>query len=88
MKITFSDSFNKDIAKLKDKNLNKKIVEAIEAIEKADSLNEIHNLKKLIGYKYHYRIRVGDYRLGIYIINDQIEIVRLLHRKEIYRYFP
>jgi len=34
-----------------------------------------------------YRIRIGDYRV-IYIINDQekiVEVVRVAHRREVYR---
>ncbi|WP_124971246.1 type II toxin-antitoxin system RelE family toxin [Aphanothece sacrum] len=35
-----------------------------------------------------YRIRVGDYRIGIEIQTDKIEMMRVLHRREFYRYFP
>jgi mRNA interferase RelE/StbE len=35
-----------------------------------------------------YRIRVGDYRIGIEISDNSIEIIRTMHRKEFYRYFP
>ncbi len=88
MEVIFSDSFNKDISKIRDKKLKGKILSVIEEIENAKSLSEIQNLGKLIGYKHHYRIRIGDYRFGIYNNNNQIEIARFLIRKEIYRYFP
>jgi mRNA interferase RelE/StbE len=35
-----------------------------------------------------YRIRSGDYRLGKIIEGGTATFVRLLHRSEIYRYFP
>jgi mRNA interferase RelE/StbE len=41
---------------------------------------------KLAGYKDHWRIRVGQYRV-IYIIDDQqktISITRVQHRKDVY----
>ena len=88
MEIVFLDSFNKDILKTKDKKLKEKIFEVIVEIENAQSLSEIRNLRKLTGYKYHYRIRVGDYRIGIYLHNNKIELVRFMHRKDIYTYFP
>ena len=40
------------------------------------------------GYANFYKIRFGDYRLGLQIINDRIICERVLHRKEIYGYFP
>ena len=40
------------------------------------------------GYSNRYRIRVGDYRIGIEISDNTVEVIRTLHRKEFYRYFP
>ena len=34
------------------------------------------------------RSRMGQYRIGFYYGNKTVELVRILHRKEIYRYFP
>lgn len=46
--------------------------------------------EKLQGYKDKYRIRLGDYRIGVEINNVDKLIVfrRIAHRKEIYRIFP
>jgi mRNA interferase RelE/StbE len=88
MEIVYLESFNKEILKIKDKNLKEKIADIIDEIENAQSITEIRNLKKLTGYKYHYRIRVGDYRIGIYFNNNKLELARFMHRKDIYKYFP
>jgi len=40
------------------------------------------------GFPGYFRIRVGDYRLGFSFHNDTVTLIRFLHRKEIYRYFP
>jgi mRNA-degrading endonuclease RelE of RelBE toxin-antitoxin system len=45
-------------------------------------------IKALIGSGNRYRIRIGDYRVGIEINGDTLELFRVLHRKEFYRYFP
>ncbi|MEH1829111.1 MAG: type II toxin-antitoxin system RelE/ParE family toxin [Nostoc sp.] len=45
------------------------------------------NLKKLQGYENAYRIRVGDYRIGIIFDGETVLFQRVLHRKDIYRYF-
>ncbi|NPA92437.1 MAG: type II toxin-antitoxin system RelE/ParE family toxin, partial [Chloroflexi bacterium] len=39
-------------------------------------------------YTSFYRIRLGDYRLGLEIEGDTVVFVRFLHRRDIYRYFP
>ncbi|WP_256973597.1 type II toxin-antitoxin system RelE/ParE family toxin [Nostoc sp. T09] len=49
---------------------------------------KISNIKKLKADGNYYRIRVGDYRIGFAEDEDMITFVRVLHRKEIYRYFP
>jgi len=54
----------------------------------ARSLAGIPNLKKLKGFKKHYRIRVGDYRAGVIIEGENVIFERLLHRKDIYKYYP
>lgn len=45
---------------------------------------------KLQGYEDYYRIRVGDYRIGLRLDFDRhlIEFRRVLHRSQIYRSFP
>jgi mRNA-degrading endonuclease RelE of RelBE toxin-antitoxin system len=40
------------------------------------------------GYTDRYCIRIGDYRVGIEVNGDVIEVMRVLHRREFYRYFP
>ncbi len=36
----------------------------------------------------YWRIKIGEYRLGLEKDGDKIILVRILHRKDIYRYFP
>lgn len=45
---------------------------------------------RLRGYKDYYRIRVGDYRIGLRLDLDRrlVEFRRVLHRSRIYRSFP
>ena len=88
MKVIFRDSFGKDLDRLKDKPLKEKIALVIEEIEKATSLSEVRNVKKLKGHKFYFRIRIGDYRLGIYMEKETVELVRFLNRKDLYKYFP
>ena len=87
--ITFyRTSFERDLKKIIDTKLLDSIAIAIENIEQAESINDIINLKKMSGYKTFYRIKINDYRLGITIDDNIVNVVRLLHRKDIYKLFP
>ncbi|MDQ3021100.1 MAG: type II toxin-antitoxin system RelE/ParE family toxin [Bacteroidota bacterium] len=88
MNVLIDRSFEKDSTKIKDKLLLNKIAECIDSVCNASGIQEIKSLKKLIGYTKEYRIRLGDYRLGILIEKDTVEFIRCLHRKDIYKYFP
>jgi mRNA interferase RelE/StbE len=80
--------FEKDTDKIKDKKILFKLVDVIEKVREADNLISIKNIKKLKGSNKFYRIRIGDFRIGIIIDNDIVEFIRILHRKDIYKYFP
>jgi mRNA interferase RelE/StbE len=88
VKVAFEASFEKDLKKVKDKNLLKHIKEVIDNVKQAKDVRDINQLSKLKGYETFYRIRVGDYRIGIDLADDKVIFTRILHRKEIYRYFP
>ena len=88
MRVEFKKSFARDLKKTKEKQLLQQIKEIIEEVEHAPSVEVINNLKQLKGGENYYRIRLGDYRIGLKLENDVVVFVRFLHRKEIYRYFP
>lgn len=88
MKLAFTNKFLKQVSKLKDKRLAKDIQTTIESTEAATSLSEIKNFKKLKGHKYFYRIRLGDYRIGIHFKDNEFTFAAIDNRKDIYKYFP
>jgi mRNA interferase RelE/StbE len=88
MTIKIDRSFEKDTNNIKDKALIKKVISCIEDVKNASSIIQIKEIKKLKGYKGYYRIRIGDYRVGLEVENDVVIFERFLHRKEIYKFFP
>ncbi len=88
MIVKIDKSFEKDSNKIKDKSILNKIASCVEQVRQSDKVSDITNLKKLKGFTNEYRIRIGDYRIGIIIKDNIIEFIRILHRKDIYRYFP
>lgn len=53
-----------------------------------DSITQSKKIEKMKGYHNYYKIRFGDYRVGIKVVGDRVILERALHRKDIYRYFP
>lgn len=88
MIIRIDSRFEKDTDKISNKNISEKIAQTIEEIRKCNHPREIRNLKKMQGGNQYYRIRMGDYRMGITIVADQVTFIRFLNRKDIYKYFP
>lgn len=88
MKVNFEAKFAKDLRNIKDGKFLIKIKELIIECKEAKSLAEIKNVKKLQGYDSFYRIRIGDYRVGLEALDDELVFARCLHRKDIYKYFP
>ena len=71
-----------------DKQVILKVEGIIESLRKAKLLSDVSGIKMLKGYKDCYRIRIGNYRLGLQLDDKVVWLARLMDRKEIYRYFP
>lgn len=44
-----------------------------------------HGVEKLKGYTHTYRIRTGDYRIVYEIGGEDVTIIAVRHRKDVYR---
>ena len=81
--IIFSTEAKKDVEKL-DSQIKKRLKKKFEEI--ALSINVKSSAKRLINFDdADYRIRVGDYRITFDLKDDVIAIVRIRHRKDVYR---
>jgi mRNA interferase RelE/StbE len=89
MKIEFEKSFYKSLEKVVNASISKKLISIIEQTEETTSIDKISSIKKLSGYKTFYRIRLGEYRIGIEFIKpDTVLFIIISHRKDIYNRFP
>ena len=46
------------------------------------------NIQRMRSNPNYWRIKIGDYRVGLEKDKDKVIFVRILHRKDIYKYFP
>ena len=88
MRTVFKSSFAKDLKSIRTKTVLEAVARLIEAVEAAQDLRAIPDVKKLKAKGNYYRIKLGDYRVGIILNKKEITFVRCLDRKEIYRFFP
>jgi mRNA interferase RelE/StbE len=88
LKILYHKNFLKDLASIPLKQRTKIEDFAFAQITKATSLQSIGNVEKLKGRNHYYKIRFGDYRVGLHFQADVLTFERVLHRKEIYRFYP
>jgi mRNA-degrading endonuclease RelE of RelBE toxin-antitoxin system len=89
MEVEYKPSFIKDFNKIKNRKEQEEIYNiCFKDIAAITHLSEIRNLKKIKGYENYFRIRKGDYRIGLKYDGDKIVFMRVLRRDHIYRYFP
>ncbi|MCE7061293.1 type II toxin-antitoxin system RelE/ParE family toxin [Dyadobacter sp. CY343] len=87
MKYEYARSFVKDTKKA-PQEIRSQLQSLVAHVMSSEHISQLANVKKMKGYSNAYRIRMADYRIGFLLEDDVLIFTRLLHRKEIYRYFP
>ena len=88
MELRIDKQFKKDTSKVKEAKTLAKLGLLLREWQSIERIQEIVNLKRIVGKKSYYRVRLGDYRIGIRLEGETLHIIRFLHRKDIYKYFP
>jgi len=88
MEIKIKKKFLKELSKLPNEYAD--IIEdfVFDMLPNYNNLSEIGKVEKMTGYKNYFKIRFGDYRIGLKKEGNIIVIETVKHRKEIYKYFP
>lgn len=87
MNVLYRTSFLRDLKKQRA-DYNAIYTLAFETLPTTNTLQELPQVKALTGHSGRYRIRLGNYRIGLEVTANTIELVRVLHRRDFYRYFP
>ena len=64
MEVSFDDSFNRDLRRIRDTALRRRVERAIGDVEAAPTISEIPGIERMRARGRFYRIRVGEYRIG------------------------
>jgi len=87
MTLGFRESFQRDLQNLQGQYVLRGLKLTIRQLEAAESLSDIGNLKQLNGHKKYFAIALGNYRLGLKLESNTAVLIRLLHYRELMRYY-
>ena len=89
MQLETRRSYMRDLRRIRDQSLLDRIERKISELEEANTITEVSNVKRLASPSGNdYRIRIGDYRLGVTVEGDLAILVRFGHRSDLYQSFP
>jgi mRNA interferase RelE/StbE len=88
VEIVINKRFLKDLADIPVRDIRRIEKFVFGDIKKFNSPYLIPNFSKLTGYDNYYKIRFGDYRAGIRIKDNVLVFERILHRRDIYKFYP
>ncbi len=88
MNVQYRKRFLKELAKIPSGTRLKIEQFVFHTLPQANTFNESGAIEKMQGYSSFYKIRFGSYRVGIRFEDNVCTLERVLHRKEIYRFFP
>ncbi|MCY7422991.1 MAG: type II toxin-antitoxin system RelE/ParE family toxin [Chitinophagaceae bacterium] len=74
MKVEIRRSFKKAVKKLPPR-VQPEVAEIISNIENPKNLREINNCKKMTGFKTVYRIKLQEYRIGLFYEKGNVELI-------------
>jgi mRNA-degrading endonuclease RelE of RelBE toxin-antitoxin system len=87
--LEYTKTFIKDFKKLKNTIWYQELFDfCFNDIDSIPDWFNTNDIKKIKGYDNYYRIRKGVYRIGIKLENNTITFVRILHRNDVYKFFP
>jgi len=88
MRLVFRKEFIKGLSAIRDPELADDIEHTLEELASCTELEVLTGIKKLQGHRDLYRIRVGDYRIGMKHSGNTVTVVCIYHRSEVYNHFP
>jgi len=88
MQVEFLSKFNRDLDRIHHQSVRKSIIKVIDEIRVARTLNEVSNIKKLKGFRSAFRIRLGEYRIGIFVDGLRLSLLVYYIEKKSIVTFP
>jgi mRNA interferase RelE/StbE len=88
MEVRYSKKFLKQLASVPS-DTRVKIEELVfNELTSASSISSLGKVEKMQGYHGFYKVRFGNYRVGLAIESEVVTVKTVMHRREIYKFFP
>ncbi|MEO0058752.1 MAG: hypothetical protein RLZZ312_399 [Bacteroidota bacterium] len=88
MEVVIMNSYLRSIKKTRNVDLLSELKATADIIVEAKNLTEILDVKKMSRADGFYRIKIGQFRLGIFVDNSTLQLIVFANRKDIYKKFP
>jgi mRNA-degrading endonuclease RelE of RelBE toxin-antitoxin system len=88
MKVIVRKRFISDVAVIRSPEITEEVKFTLQYIGKCKGVEEIHEFKILRGHKNFARIKLGDYRMGVWFSHQTIIFICFKHRSNVYSFFP
>ncbi len=88
MKVEYRKRFLKELSKIPSPI--RKEIETFIFVDYSSlkTILDTPKIERMKGYPDYFKVRLGSYRVGLKFEDDKLIFERVLHRKDIYRYFP
>jgi mRNA interferase RelE/StbE len=88
MKVKYSRKFLNQLSKIPISTRNKTEQFAFNELPVISEIEQSGRIERMKGYQGYYKIRFGSYRLGLHKESNTLAVKIIIHRKDIYNYFP
>jgi mRNA interferase RelE/StbE len=88
MIVEYRKRFLKELAKLPSEIRQKIEKFVFEDLPKANSIYEVGVIEQMKGYRFYYKIRFDSYRIGLRAEKERAILEWVLHRRDIYKFYP
>lgn len=88
MEVEYTPAFARDLRRERNARVRDRVEALIEELKAAPAITAVNGVVRVTAPGRYYRARVGDFRLGFAMDGDRVVLLRFMHRRDIYRYFP
>jgi mRNA interferase RelE/StbE len=88
MEVRYSKKFLKQLASVPSETRVKIEEFVFDELISTSSISSLGKVEKMQGYQGFYKVRFGNYRVGLAIENEVVIVKTVMHRRDIYKFFP
>ena len=89
MKLEPRRAFIRDMRRIRNTDMRRRVERKLAELQNAENITEVSQVSRVKSEaRRRYRVRVGDYRIGVTLEGDMAILDRILPRDDIYRRFP